>query len=136
MERISVSLPRPLLEKFDRVLKEKGYLSRSEGIRDSIRSYMAEHSLLSRLEGEISGIVSLIYNHEEHSTSEELTDIQHEFSSIIQSSIHIHLDERHCLEAVVVRGEGSKVREFVNRAGRSRGVRGVKLAANVSEVPE
>jgi len=136
MERISISIPEPLLEKFDKVLEDKGYVTRSEGIRDAIRDYIVEHSVIRDMGDEISGIVSIIYNHEEHGISEHLTDIQHSYSNIIQSSLHIHLDEKHCLEAVVVRGEGDRIREFVNHTGRKKGVKGVKLTTNISEVPE
>ena len=35
MMRISMSLPKKLLADFDEVLKERGYQSRSKGIRDA-----------------------------------------------------------------------------------------------------
>ena len=37
--RIGISLPGKLLDKFDKTLLKRGYSSRSEGIRDSIRTY-------------------------------------------------------------------------------------------------
>jgi hypothetical protein len=37
--RIGISLPGKLLDKFDKSLLKRGYSSRSEGIRDAIRTY-------------------------------------------------------------------------------------------------
>ena len=38
MMRISMSLPKKLLAEFDEVLKDRGYQSRSKGIRDALSS--------------------------------------------------------------------------------------------------
>ena len=40
MMRISMSLPKKLLADFDEVLKERGYQSRSKGIRDALQDYI------------------------------------------------------------------------------------------------
>jgi len=134
MERISISLPEKLLREFDRVLREKGYVSRSEGIRDAIRSYIIEHSHISNLPAEIAGTVSVIYDHEKGELLERLTHTQHEFSEIIQSTLHLHLDRRNCMEVIVVRGSGSRVREFVDRIRTIKGVKFAKLTTSVPEV--
>lgn len=136
MERISISLPEKLLEEFDRILKEKGYVSRSEGIRDAIRSYILEHSFVSQLSGEIAGTISVIYDHDAANALERLTDAQHDFSQVIDSSLHIHLDRHHCLEVIVVRGESARIRQLLDRLKSIKGVKYAKLTTNVAEVPE
>lgn len=136
MERISISLPEKLLEEFDRILKEKGYVSRSEGIRDAIRSYILEHSFVSQLTGEVAGTISIIYDHDESNVLERLTDAQHDFAGVIDSSLHIHLDRRHCLEVIVVRGDSSKIKQLLNRLKSIKGVKYAKLTTNVAEIPE
>jgi CopG family nickel-responsive transcriptional regulator len=136
MERISISLPEKLLKEFDRILEEKGYASRSEGIRNALRGYMLEHRFLSGVEGEIAGTITMVYDHEEPKVLQKLTDFQHRFSDIIDSSLHIHLDERHCLEVIVVRGESGKIITLVNRLSSTRGVKHTKLTTNTSEILE
>ncbi len=136
MERISISLPEKLLEEFDRILKEKGYVSRSEGIRDAIRSYILEHSFVSQLTGEVAGTISIIYDHDESNVLERLTDAQHDFAEVIDSSLHIHLDRRHCLEVIVVRGDSKPIKQLLNRLKSIRGVKYAKLTTNVAEIPE
>lgn len=135
MERISISLPEKLLEEFDRILKEKGYVSRSEGIRDAIRSYILEHSFVSQLTGEVAGTISIIYDHDESNVLERLTDAQHDFAEVIDSSLHIHLDRRHCLEVIVVRGDSKPIKQLLNRLKSIRGVKYAKLTTNVAEIP-
>jgi CopG family nickel-responsive transcriptional regulator len=136
MERISISLPERLLEEFDKILKEKGYVSRSEGIRDAIRSYILEHSFMSQLSGEIAGTISIIYDHDETNVLERLTDAQHDFAEVIDSSLHIHLDRHHCLEVIVVRGDSTPIKQLLNRLKSIKGVKYAKLTTNVAEIPE
>ena len=46
MMRISMSLPKKLLADFDEVLKERGYQSRSKGIRDALQDYIVRHQFM------------------------------------------------------------------------------------------
>ncbi|NOZ58366.1 MAG: nickel-responsive transcriptional regulator NikR [Euryarchaeota archaeon] len=135
MERISISLPENLLEEFDKILREKGYVSRSEGIRDAIRSYILEHRFISQLSGEVAGTISIIYDHDAPGVLERLTDVQHDFSGVIDSSLHIHLDRHHCLEVIVVRGDSDEIKQLLNRLKATKGVKYAKLTTNVAEVP-
>ena len=41
LTRMGVSIPRDLISRFDEIISERGYASRSEGIRDAIRSYIS-----------------------------------------------------------------------------------------------
>jgi len=59
--------------------------------------------------------------------SDNLTEIQHEFGSIIESSLHVHLDHENCLEVVILRGEGQEVRKAAERMMALKGVKHVKL---------
>ncbi|HML04802.1 MAG TPA: ribbon-helix-helix protein, CopG family, partial [Methanobacterium sp.] len=45
--RIGVSLPDTLLGKFDEIIEKRGYSSRSEGIRDAIRSYISYYEWMA-----------------------------------------------------------------------------------------
>lgn len=63
--RIGVSLPDNLLNRFDEIIAKRGYSSRSEGIRDAIRSYILNYEWMSEVEGDRIGIVSLVYDHDQ-----------------------------------------------------------------------
>lgn len=127
LTRIGISLPENLLKKFDEIITNRGYSSRSEGVRDAIRNYIVNFEWMSDVEGERVGVITIVYDHSQRGLEDALTEIQHEFGSTIQSSLHIHLDEDICLEVVVLRGEGSLVRKAAERMMALKGVKHVKL---------
>jgi len=132
--RIGVSLPENLLTKFDNIIEKRGYSSRSEGIRDAIRSYITYYEWMSDVKGKRVGTISLIYDHTKRGLSNSLTDIQHEYSAIIKSSLHIHLDHDNCLEVIILDGEGTDVKGVAERLMSLKGVKYVKL--NTAPPPE
>ncbi len=82
----------------------------------------------------MSGVILLAYDPEVRGLERVLVEAQHEERRIISSSVHNHLDDRNCLEAVMVHGEAGRVQELSERLGRQRGVKFVKtLSVQVSE---
>mgnify|MGYP001033636279 CR=1 FL=1 len=119
--RFGVSLDRELLDKFDRLIKERKYTNRSEAFRDLIRQELVRKQWQ---EGEeIAGAISLVYDHHKRELVNKLTNIQHDFSKIIISSQHIHLDHDNCLEIVAVKGTPQEAQLL---ADALRSVKGVK----------
>ncbi len=119
--RFGVSLEKELLDKFDRLIKEKKYSNRSEAIRDLIRENLVKREWV---EGkEVAGAITLVFDHHKRDLVNILTDIQHDFYQIIISSQHIHLDHSNCLEIIVVRGKPTEVRELANKLKSNRGVK-------------
>ncbi|MCZ7358000.1 MAG: nickel-responsive transcriptional regulator NikR [Candidatus Methanoperedens sp.] len=127
LARIGVSLPENLLEKFDEIIAKRGYSSRSEGIRDAIRSYIRYYAWMSEVEGERLGTISLVYDHNQRGLVNALLDIEHEFSEIIRSSLHVHINHDMCMEVLLVRGEGRDVKSVTERIMTLKGVKHVKL---------
>ncbi|MCK7505077.1 MAG: hypothetical protein MZV70_14030 [Desulfobacterales bacterium] len=56
-----------------------GYSSRSEGIRDAIRTYITYYKWMSDVKGEREGVITMVYDHDQRGLLVTLTDIQHEF---------------------------------------------------------
>jgi len=125
--RIGISLPENLLNRFDEIILQRGYSSRSEGVRDAIRSYIVNFEWMSDVAGERIGVITIVYDHAQRGLEDNLTEIQHDSGSIIQSSLHVHLDQDICLEVVVLRGEGEEVRKTAERMMALKGVKHVKL---------
>lgn len=125
--RIGVSLPNNLLTKFDRIIEKRGYSSRSEGIRDSIRTYITYYEWMNDVKGRRVGTITLIYDHTKRGLSNALADAQHDFIDIIKSSTHIHLDHDNCLEVIILDGEGADVKAVAERIMSLKGVKYVKL---------
>jgi CopG family transcriptional regulator, nickel-responsive regulator len=125
--RVGISLPENLLNKFDEIILQRGYSSRSEGVRDAIRSYIVNFEWMSDVKGERVGVITIVYAHSQRGLEDNLTEIQHDFGALIQSSLHVHLDHDNCLEVVVLRGEGQEVRKAAERMMSLKGVKHVKL---------
>jgi CopG family nickel-responsive transcriptional regulator len=126
--RIGVSLPDNLLGRFDEIIEKRGYSSRSEGIRDAIRNYILHYEWMNEVEGERIGVITLIYEHDQRGLVNSLTDIQHMYTGLIRSSVHVHLDHDNCMEIVMLQGEGRLVKEVAEKMMSLKGVKHVKLA--------
>jgi CopG family nickel-responsive transcriptional regulator len=119
--RFGVSLEKELLEKFDRLIKEKKYSNRSEAIRDLIRENLIKKEWV---EGkEVAGAITLVFDHHKRELVNTLTDIQHDFHQLVISSQHIHLDHNNCLEIIVVRGKPTEARELADKLRAAKGVK-------------
>jgi CopG family nickel-responsive transcriptional regulator len=127
LTRIGVSLPSNLLNKFDTIIRGRGYSSRSEGIRDAIRGYIIEYEWMERESGEEIGTITYIYDHSQRGLGDELTNVQHQFLGMIRTSTHIHLDEENCFEIIVMKGDAKKIKSLAEDIMSLRGVKHVKL---------
>jgi CopG family transcriptional regulator, nickel-responsive regulator len=120
LARIAISIDKRLMDRFDKVLDEKGYTNRSEAIRDLIRDSLVEREWE---EGkEVVGTITLVYSHHTRELTDTLNDLQHKYYGSIISNLHVHLDEHNCLEVMVVRGNSGEVRAIADRLIGTRGV--------------
>jgi CopG family nickel-responsive transcriptional regulator len=128
LERIGVSLEDDLLEKFDKLIAEKGYVNRSEAIRDLIRDALVQRSW-SESDGreERVAVVTLVYDHDSTSLAHKLAHIQHENHKAVVSALHVHMDEHNCLEVLVLRGRGKDVISMGEGLASTKGVKYGKL---------
>jgi len=120
--RFGVSIDEQLLDQFDKLIEQKRYMTRSEAIRDLIRSTLLETDAAID-DARMIGTVTLVYNHHVRDLSEKLTEHQHAHSNRIISALHVHLDAHNCLEVLVVRGNAFEVKQI---ADELIGVKGVK----------
>jgi CopG family nickel-responsive transcriptional regulator len=134
VRRFSVSVPPKLLEDFDKVIKKMGY-ERSKAIRLAMQNFLTEYRWTSEEERVGVGALVMIYDHETRGLEETLTEIQHEYLTMISSTTHIHLDERDCLEIVAVRGEVKSIQSLAKRLMAERGVKQLKLATLMLQRP-
>ena len=125
MPIVSISLTSSLLRRLDEFIKERGYYSRSEAIRDAVRDLLAEFELSKLEKGKVTATVTVISGHERH-VDERLMRLRHEYDSIVSANMHIHIDQIYCLEVFVTEGEAEEVLDFISRVRAMRGVQQVK----------
>lgn len=125
MQRFTISLDDELAEKFDRLSTLRGYVNRSEAVRDLIRERLGNAMLDSQSAGAkwCAATVTYVYNHHEHAVAARLMDLQHQHHDLVVSSLRAHLDHDNCLETVVLRGPAAAVQDCASQMTALRGVR-------------
>jgi CopG family nickel-responsive transcriptional regulator len=131
MVRFGVSMSAGLLKSLDDLLGKIGYKTRSEAIRDMVRSRLVEQEWADT-NREVVGTITLVYSHEVRELTETLTAMQHHYTGEIVSTTHIHLDEHNCLEVLIVRGRSKRVREIADRLISTRGVKHGQLTTTTT----
>lgn len=126
--RISISIPSDLLRSFDDQIKRLGYENRSKAIQDAMQSLVTESKWMCVKKGRGVGAIAMVYDHRVKGLEEEITNIQHHFEETICSSMHVHLDEGHCLEIIAVKGRAADVKDLARDLKIRRGVKELKLA--------
>jgi CopG family nickel-responsive transcriptional regulator len=128
VERFGVSMEDDLLARFDELISERGYGSRSEAIRDLVRQELVKEEWADP-NVEVVGTITLVYEHHEHELAKVLPDLQHQYHDCVVCSTHIHMDAHNCLEVVIVRGVSSKVKVIANTLLSTRGVKHGQLVS-------
>ncbi|MBU1355669.1 MAG: nickel-responsive transcriptional regulator NikR [Candidatus Edwardsbacteria bacterium] len=118
--RFGVSVEENLIQKFEKLIKRKGYTNRSEAIRDMIRNLLAVEA--AEKGQEMVGAILIIYDHHRPHLVEKLLALQHDADAEIIASQHVHLDHHHCMETIIVRGPVEKLEDLQGRIGALKGV--------------
>ena len=133
VERVGVSFESVLLNKFDILIKKRGYTNRSEAIRDLIRKEIIE-SGIKEDKSEVIGTLTIIYDHEIGNVTDKLLHLQHHHHNEITFTTHIHVDDRTCLEIVVIRGQSSRVKKFAENIKALKGVKHGQLVITKTSI--
>ena len=131
LTRFGISIDERLLDQFDEMISNKGYVNRSEAIRDLIRAALVEKEWADDNQQTIA-TVTLVYNHHTRDLSDKLTEHQHSHHEEIVSTLHVHLDHHHCLEVVVIKGTASRVKRIADELIGTKGVKHGKLVATTT----
>jgi len=124
--RFGISIYKDLLGDYDKLISRKGYISRSEAIRDLIRDNLVQEEWKDEAK-EVLGTVSLVYNHTTRNLPDSLTHIQHHYYKSILSAVHFHIDKENCLEVLILRGRAEAIRNLAGRLFSARGVKHGKI---------
>lgn len=127
IKRFGVSVPKDLLDRFDGLVETKGYVGRSEAIRDAMRAYISQYDWESDQKGN-RATLSVVYQHKPRLMA-ELIGAQHDAAAHVISTVHIHLTHSHCLEVLVMEGDKANIEKLANKIGGLSGVEFVRLFA-------
>lgn len=132
LERISLSIEKGLLGRFDRLLRERRLGNRSEAVRDLMRRRLVEGQEHA---GRATAVASLtlVYDHEQRALSERLIGAGHDNHAQVLSTMHVHLDAHMCLEVMALRGKPAELRHFADHLIGLKGVQHGRLVISSAE---
>jgi CopG family nickel-responsive transcriptional regulator len=123
MQRFTISLDDELAAQFDGLIAGRGYINRSEAVRDLIRERLGNATLDASAAKYCVANVSYVYDHHAQQVTSRVMALQHEHHDLVVSSLHTHLDHDHCMESVVLRGPTAAVQACAQQLVAMRGVR-------------
>lgn len=134
VERISVSLPKALLPRFDRMRAARGHASRSQAVAAMIREALAAWG--AELGDEVmAGTITLVYDRGVRGLQARLADLQHRHLDEVISSLHVQLEAGQTMEVILVQGPASRLRAIADTMATLRGVATGHLQLTTSIIP-
>jgi CopG family nickel-responsive transcriptional regulator len=123
---VSLSVPDTLLEQVDSIIKERGFASRSEIVRQALRLLLKEDVRIEEIKGETMATITIIYR--EKADRARLLDAQHVYSGLVSTFLHAHIHEGYCLEVILLKGQAQIIRKFVYTLRSNEQITQIKVA--------
>jgi CopG family nickel-responsive transcriptional regulator len=119
-------VPDLLLKQVDAAIEERGFASRSEIVRQSLRLFLNEDVRIEELEGEATATITIIYR--EKADRGRILDAQHVYSGLVSTFLHAHIHEGYCLEVIILKGQAVTIRRFVDSLRSNEQITQIKIA--------
>lgn len=123
---ISLSIPDVLLKQVDEIINEKGFMSRSEILRQALRLYLTEDTKIEEIKGETVATITLIYR--ENADRHRLLEAQHVYGGLVSTFLHAHIHEGFCLEVIILKGQATTIKKFIDNLQRNEQITQIKVA--------
>lgn len=123
MQRFTISLDDGLAAEFDGLIARRGYVHRSEAVRDLIREKLGAEHLDAQGAQWCAATVSYVYDQHDQAASARVRALQHDHHDLVVTTVSTQLDHDHCLETAVLRGPAPAVLECAQQLVAARGVR-------------
>jgi CopG family transcriptional regulator, nickel-responsive regulator len=126
VSRISFSLSPGLRDSFDRIYKLMGYEERSKALQIAVQNFVNDFELKENPDRIATGTILILYEHDTRNIDARLNDVGHEYRTVIVSVLHLHLDERNCVNIIVLRGKIQKILELEKELRKINGVKQIR----------
>lgn len=123
--RFGVSLEKELLEALDNYASNNHFTNRSQAIRHLINNNIVTSKW--QCNNLVAGSITLVYDHHKRDLLTNLTDLQHDYHSVILSSQHFHLEHNLCMEIIAVKGKAITLTELADKLIAVKGIQHGKL---------
>src|SRR6202034_1360151 len=135
VSRISMSLPYALLKELDRMVSERGFISRSQAINDMLHQFLIEHKR-ERGDDIMVGTVTLVYDNSVPGLQKQLADLQSRHIYEVISSLHVHLVHNQTMEVILVQGPVKTLQAIADELISRRGVISGKMHLVAALIPQ
>ena len=126
--RIGVSLEPELLKAFDESISKKGYVSRSEALRDLVRDSLAENSWKND-DTEMVGVLIVVIDLRVTNVLEKVDAIYRNHSSVFMYSSSVPVDNFSKMDVITACGKLHDLRDLLADVISIKGVLRGKLAS-------
>src|ERR1700684_1705926 len=123
MQRITITLDDDPMDELDRMIVGQRAHNRSEALRDFTRAGMQQAAQKMGKSGSCVAALVYVYDHAARDLSRRLVESYHGHHDLALATLHVHLDDDHCMEVTAVRGAGSEVQHFADHIIAERGVK-------------
>ena len=127
MQRITITLDDDLMSELDRIIATRGYQNRSEAIRDLARVGIEQAAQVHDKARPCVAALVYVYDHAARDLARRLTETFHHHHDLSLATMHVHLDDDHCMEITALQGESGEVQHFADHVIAERGVRHGRL---------
>ena len=127
LTRIGVSLPGKMVGEFDEILKYRGYSSRSEGIRDAIRTYNLNHQWLADSTRARKGAITLVYDFRKSDLLLSISEIRHRYPDLIRTSVQTCVSRTRRVEVLLIQGNGTDLKGLFDLLQSMKGIESVRI---------
>lgn len=122
LARFTVAMPADLLAELDEYTQRRGTgANRSEAVRDLVRAALVRETA-EEPDAQVFATLTMVFDHHATDLRDKLDSIQHAHVEAIVSSTHVHVDERNCLEVIIMRGPSALVRSIADALLGTKGV--------------
>jgi CopG family nickel-responsive transcriptional regulator len=135
VSRISMSLPYTLLKELDRMVSERGFISRSQAINDMLHQFLIEHKR-ERGDDIMIGTVTLVYDNSVPGLQKQLADLQSRHIDEVISSLHVHLVRNQTMEVILLQGPVKALQGIADEMISRRGVISGKMHLVAALMPQ
>jgi len=122
MPIVSLNIPDSLMKDLEVMADVVGYSSRSEAIRDAIRTYISEQRMYRRVKEDVFNAVMFLYKDGENERS-RLDRLRSQFSKLIEGEITFSISRERKVSVFLTRGRSDEIRVLTSRI---RGIRGIE----------
>lgn len=126
VERISLSIPAPLVQLLDQKVADRGFSSRSQAVSEMLHQNLTEEMVVKD-EQIMTGTITLIYEPLRRNLSKSLSEIKYQFIAEVISSFHVLLENDHAMEVILVQGKASHLRDIADKLIACKGIKTGKL---------